>query len=283
MSPGGSFDTLVLGNQFVERLVFFVRNIFLGAGPDGRAAVEVLHFEGGNFLHFLRLFLLLGVFLVGNLQIVLFALGLFLVVGGSFLLFIFNFDLHGLDSSQINRMDDEFGIMLGQFLQSVLIGIFQRIFLQKERNFRSPGQSGSPRIRENFKFRRSIRRRPYPLRVRFGMLTGNLHAVGHQKTRVKAHTELTNLGYVSRHAAAGGFALILESLHETSRSTAGDRTKVFHQIVVRHSDSGISHDEDVLFRVEFDFDLQLVFSGEVGGICEGQESHLVEGIAGVGD
>ena len=201
--------------------------------------------------------------------------------------FIYLLDLLG--NGQLNRIRDEFRVLLDDILDLFLLEVFELVLLEVETYLGATTKRGALGI-GGYGESPTSRRLPDVLFV-IVVLGQNLDALGNEVGGVETDTELTNHGNIGTSA---------HSLHETLQqelatgghgrevktylgSGLGNGTKVVDHVSFGHTDTGIPDTEDLVLLVGTDADVKLLFGVEDGGIGQGRVTDFVESIRTVGD
>lgn len=273
----------VVGERLVERSVLFVGDI-LGVSideswisipkgvfrtshhlpsPQRLGLVQFLVLDLGllDLLGLLGLVIILDFFNLGRLVLVI--LDLLSLIG--------NLGLDFLGNDQLDRVRDEFRVLLDDFSDLLLLEVFELVFLQEQLHGGTSAQRFTFSIRGNGESSTGGRL-PNVLFV-VVVLGGNLNTFGNEVGRVETDTELTNHGDISSGR---------ESLHKSLGTGLGDRTQVVDQVGLGHTDTSVSDGQGLVDLVGDDSDVEVLFGVEGRRVGQRLVSDLVQGIGRVG-
>lgn len=291
----------VVGQTFVERAVLLGGNLGGVARPDRLGLVELLVLNG-------LLLNLLGLLLLVLFIVDLFDFGLFLVLlllDGFFLVLDLLFGVSDLIKSQaskkfyllnllghrqLNGIRDEFGVLLDDVLDALLLKVFELILLKVEANLGTTAKRRVDGVGGDSKGTTGSGL-PDVLLVVI-VLRDDLDTLGDEVGRVETDTELTNHGDVGAGA---------ESLHKALQMTIrwtytrtktrfthlsarlGNRTEVVNHVGFGHTNTGVTEGEDLVLFVGDDADEEVLPRVKDRGVGQRLVADLVEGIGGVRD
>mmetsp|Transcript_7886 Transcript_7886/g.12463 ORF Transcript_7886/g.12463 Transcript_7886/m.12463 type:complete len:309 (+) Transcript_7886:1284-2210(+) len=262
----GSMFFPVVGDRLVESNVLVLGYLVGLAHPDGLHVVQMLPFVA-DLLDFLGLLLLLFLFLVDFLNLWLVGVTLFVLI---IVFVIGNLLLGGLFGVKLDGESNEFGVLLDQILDSLLLEVFRHILLHVKNN---AGSTLDPTVFDLGDVERTSGLGCPHVAVVIVILRHDLDLVGNQVGRVETDTELSN------HTNIGSGT---EGLHEGLGSGLGNGSKVIDQIGLGHTDSSILNGKRVVGFVGDELDLKLRFDIQDGGVGQRLVTNLIQSIRGVG-
>merc|ERR1719354_653239 len=264
----------IVGEGLVELAILVNGNLLGVTGPDGLGLVAQLQL----FLDLLGLVAQLPLFLdlLDLLGLLLLLLGLFLLV--SFLLLLFlglivsDLLLFLLGGPELDGVLDEFGVLLHQFLNALLLKVLGLVFLQGQHNLGTTAErlslvasdsEGTPSTGL-----------PDVLLV-IVVLGGDGDLVSNEVGRVETDTKLTNHGEVS--------LALLDGLHEPTGSRASNGTQVLDEVSLGHTNTSIKDGQGLGVGVRGDADLEGLRGGKLFLVGETNITDLVKSIGTVRD
>lgn len=257
----------------VEVLVLVLSDILRVPGPDRRLLVHVF-VDLDLLLDSLLLLLLLLLVVRGLVDLILL---LFIVLLLVILLLRLALNLYLLLARlvQVDRVADEHGVLLDQLLKAVSLQVLLLVLLEVKYDLGTAQELVTEVVaRALLNLERATGCRA-PLEAAVVVVLGdNLDLLGDKVRGVEPDTKLTNEGDIG---ALG------DHLHELLRARLGDRAEAVDQVGLRHADTSVTDDKNVVLLAWDDVNLEVLLLSKNAGARERGEVKLIESVGSIRD